>query len=180
MSELEIQTLLTSENGRKQVFQYLLDTYQKPVYYYTRRMVVDHDDANDVSQLTFIKAWKGLANFRGDAKISTWLYRIAHNESITFINKQKKIKGVGLDQLTSQLPSVLQEDALFSGDQIQAMLQAAVASLPDKQRSVFIMKYFEEKKYEEIAEITGTSVGALKASFHIAVGKIEQLIKGGL
>ncbi|MEZ4799243.1 MAG: sigma-70 family RNA polymerase sigma factor [Flavobacteriales bacterium] len=180
MTEAEIIEQLQSERGRKQVFEYLLDTFQKPVYFYVRRMVVDHDDADDVTQQAFIKAWKGLEKFRGESKLSTWLYRIAYNESITFLGKKNKRNEISTEQIMYSMPSVLQEDALFDGDEIEALLQSAVATLPEKQKAVFVMKYYEEKKYEEISMITGTSVGALKATFHIAVGKIEQLIKGKL
>lgn len=180
MTESEIIEKLQSEKGRKQVFEYLLDTFQKPVYFYVRRMLVDHDDADDVAQQAFIKAWKGLEKFRGESKLSTWLYRIAYNESITFLAKKNKRNEISTEQIMYSMPSVLQEDALFDGDEIEAILQSAVSTLPEKQKAVFIMKYYEEKKYEEISIITGTSVGALKATFHIAVGKIEQLIKGKL
>lgn len=180
MTESEIIEKLQSERGRKEVFEYLLDTFQKPVYFYVRRMVIDHDDADDVTQQAFIKAWKGIEKFRGESKLSTWLYRIAYNESITFLSKKNKRNEVSTEQVMLSMPSVLQEDVLFDGDEIEAILQSAIATLPEKQKAVFVMKYFEEKKYEEISSITGTSVGALKATFHIAVGKIEQLIKGKL
>lgn len=180
MTEAEIIEKIQSERGRKEVFEYLLDTFQKPVYFYVRRMVIDHDDADDVTQQAFIKAWKGIEKFRGESKLSTWLYRIAYNESITFLSKKNKRNEVSTEQVMLSMPSVLQEDVLFDGDEIEAILQSAIATLPEKQKAVFVMKYFEEKKYEEISSITGTSVGALKATFHIAVGKIEQLIKGKL
>lgn len=151
----------------------LLKQFQKPIYYYVRRMVLDHDDADDITQNTFIKAWKGLANFRGESKISTWLHRIAYNESISFINSSKRIGKVEIGNVESELTPHLQQDVMYSGDEIQMKLQTALATLPEKQKAVFIMKYYEEKKYDEISEITGTSVGALKASFHHAVTKIE-------
>lgn len=151
----------------------MLKQFQKPIYYYVRRMVLDHDDADDITQNTFIKAWKGLANFRGESKISTWLHRIAYNESISFINSSKRIGKVEIGNVESELTPHLQQDVMYSGDEIQMKLQTALATLPEKQKAVFIMKYYEEKKYDEISEITGTSVGALKASFHHAVTKIE-------
>jgi RNA polymerase sigma-70 factor (ECF subfamily) len=175
--EKEILELLFEKGARDKAFERMLDQYQKPIYFYIRRMVLDHDDADDVCQNTFIKAWKGLDQFRGDSKVSTWLYRIAYHESITFLEKAKKIAGVRMEDVKSGLPTALQRDELFDGDDIDARLQAAVAVLPEKQKAVFVMKYYEEKKYEEIAEITGTSVGALKASFHHAVTKIEDFIK---
>jgi RNA polymerase sigma-70 factor, ECF subfamily len=164
--------------SRKKAFEHLVDSYQKPVYFFIRRMVLDHYDADDVTQNTFIKAWRGLDNFRGDSKLSTWLFRIATNEAITFINKRKKLMGISLDDVEHALPIALQSDVLYDGDEIQQKLQAAIATLPEKQKAVFILKYYEEKKYTEIAEITGTSVGALKASYHHAVNKIEKFITG--
>jgi RNA polymerase sigma-70 factor, ECF subfamily len=139
-------------------------------------MVLNHDDADDLTQITFIKAWRGLQDFRGEARISTWLHRIAYNESINFINSRKRINNVPLDSVEYDLGRSLQEDVLYDGNEIQLKLQTAMATLPEKQKAVFIMKYFEEKKYDEIAEITGTSVGALKASFHHAVTKIEAFL----
>jgi RNA polymerase sigma-70 factor (ECF subfamily) len=157
-------------------FGLLIDTYQRPIYYFVRKMVLDHDDADDITQNTFIKAWKAFSGFRGDSKIGTWLYRIAYNESISFINKEKRIGKVRLDDVEAGLSKSLEADVFYDGDEIHLKLQTALALLPEKQKAVFIMKYYEEKKYEEIAEITGTSVGALKASFHFAVKKIEEFI----
>jgi RNA polymerase sigma factor (sigma-70 family) len=157
-------------------FSLLIDTYQKPIYYFVRKMVLEHEDADDVTQNTFIKAWKAFADFRGDSKIGTWLYRIAYNESITFINREKRLGKVRLEDVESQLSKSLEADAFYQGEEIQRKLETALALLPEKQKAVFIMKYYEEKKYEEIAEITGTSVGALKASFHLAVKKIEDYL----
>jgi RNA polymerase sigma-70 factor (ECF subfamily) len=136
-------------------------------------MVLNHDDADDVTQETFLKAWKGLEKFRGESKLSTWLIRIAHNESITFINNRKKLAGVSFDDIAESLDRTLEADALYNGDEIQRKLQVAIAQLPDKQKAVFIMRYYDEMPYAEMSEITGTSVGALKASYHHAVQKIE-------
>ena len=136
-------------------------------------MVIDHDDANDVLQNTFIKAWQSIDNFRGDAKLSTWLYKIAINESITFINKKKALNNVSIDDDDSFLVNNLEADKYFDGDQAQQRLQLAIAKLPEKQRLVFNMRYYDEMKYEDMSEILGTSVGALKASYHHAVKKIE-------
>jgi RNA polymerase sigma factor (sigma-70 family) len=157
-------------------FALLIDTYQKPIYFFIRKMVLDHDDADDIAQNTFIKAWKAFADFRGDSKIGTWLYRIAYNESITFINKEKRLGKVRMDDVEAYLSKSLEADVYYQGDEIQKKLQTALALLPEKQKAVFIMKYYEEKKYEEIADITGTSIGALKASFHLAVKKIEEFL----
>ena len=182
IDEKEILNQLNQPESKTKAFETILNANQKKVYYFIRRMVLDHDDADDITQNTFIKAWRGLDKFRGESKISTWLFRIAYNESITFLNQKKKIVGVSIEDAENVLPGVLMADVLFTGDEIHARLHAAVAALPEKQKAVFIMKYFEEKKYEEIAEITGTSVGALKASFHHAVSKIEAHItyKGDL
>ena len=155
----------------------MLSAYQKPIYYFVRRMVLDHDDANDLTQNTFIKAWKALEGFRGDAKVSTWLHTIAYHEAIHFIGSKHRVGRVPMDQISTQLNQTLASDDLYSGDEIQRKLQVAIALLPEKQKAVFIMKYFEEMKYEEMSEITGTSVGALKASYHHAVQKIEESLK---
>jgi RNA polymerase sigma factor (sigma-70 family) len=178
LSDSELVIMFHDATSRKKAFEHLVDSYQKPVYFFIRRMVLDHYDADDVTQNTFIKAWRGLDNFRGDSKLSTWLFRIATNEAITFINKRKKLMGISLDDVEHALPIALQSDVLYDGDEIQQKLQAAIATLPEKQKAVFILKYYEEKKYTEIAEITGTSVGALKASYHHAVNKIEKFITG--
>lgn len=172
----EILRLFNEPSGKEAAFRMLLNQFQKPIYYYIRRMVIDHDDADDVTQNTFIKAWKGLANFRGESKLSTWLHTIAYHESITFLNGAKRLGKVDITKVEQELTPHLQQDVLYSGDEIQMKLQTALATLPEKQKAVFIMKYYEEKKYEEIAEITGTSVGALKASFHHAVTKIESFL----
>ncbi|HQG68409.1 MAG TPA: sigma-70 family RNA polymerase sigma factor, partial [Paludibacteraceae bacterium] len=138
-----------------------------------RKMVLSHDDANDILQEVFIKAWSSIDNFRGEAKLSTWLYRIAINESITFINKMRAQNNISIDEDDSFLINQLEGDQYFDGDETQKLLQKAVLTLPEKQRLVFQMKYFDEMKYEEMSEILGTSVGALKASYHHAVKKIE-------
>ncbi|MBX7053148.1 MAG: sigma-70 family RNA polymerase sigma factor [Flavobacteriales bacterium] len=179
MTDQEILELFRTPEKREVAFGHLLAQHQKQVYYYIRRMVLSHDDADDITQNTFIKAWKALGDFRGDSKISTWLHRIAYNESINFIHSSKKVHKVAIDDAERSLGSALQDDELYHGDEIQRKLQTALALLPEKQKAVFIMKYYEEKKYEEIAEITGTSVGALKASYHHAVSKIESYLMGG-
>ena len=157
----------------RQAFGRVIEHYSQPLYWQIRRMVIDHDDANDVLQNTFIKAWQSIDNFRGDAKLSTWLYKIAINESITFINKKKALTNVSIDDDDSFLVNNLEADKYFDGDQAQQRLQLAIAKLPEKQRLVFNMRYYDEMKYEDMSEILGTSVGALKASYHHAVKKIE-------
>jgi RNA polymerase sigma-70 factor (ECF subfamily) len=140
-------------------------------------MVFDHDDANDLVQETFIKVWKNLDQFRADSKLYTWIYRIATNETLSFINKKKRKFLFPIVDYTKQLAKNLEDDNYFTGDEIQKKLHNAILTLPAKQRLVFNMKYFDELKYEEISEVLGTSVGALKASYHIAVKKIEQYVK---
>lgn len=179
LSEEQILTQLKSPSQRSRAFDQLVLLHQQSVYFYVRRMVVDHDDANDIVQNVFIKAWKAIDGFREDSKISTWLYRIATNESLNFIQKQKRIAGIPLEDVEEQLPGRLENDVLYDGDEIQRRLDAAIAALPEKQKAVFILKYFDELKYEEIAQITDTSIGALKASYHHAVKKIsESVVKG--
>ena len=137
-------------------------------------MVGDHDDANDILQNTFLKAWSSLENFRGEARLSTWLYKIAINESLTFLEREKRRTAVSLDDSEAAPVKAAIADEDLDGEELQRHLMAAVASLPEKQRLVFNMKYFDDMKYEEISEILGTSVGALKASYHLATKKIEQ------
>lgn len=157
-------------------FSELVREFSEPLYWQIRKIVIGHDDANDVLQNTFIKVWTSIENFRGDSKLSTWLYRIAINESITFLNKQRAQNNVSLDDADTYLISRLEGDEYFDGDEAQLKLQKAVLMLPEKQRIVFNMKYFDEMKYEDISEILETSVGALKASYHHAVKKIEEFL----
>ena len=140
-------------------------------------MVLSHEDANDLLQNTFIKAWTHIEYFRGDSKIGTWLYRIALNECLTFLNKQQNNQSVPLDDPEAGIVNKLESDPFFNGDETQILLQRALLTLPEKQRLVFNMKYFQDLKYEEISEILGTSVGALKATYHYAVKKIELFLK---
>ncbi|MDE6292040.1 MAG: sigma-70 family RNA polymerase sigma factor [Muribaculaceae bacterium] len=150
--------------------------YGEPVYWQIRKLVVRHEDADDILQNVFLKAWNNVRHFRGDAKLSTWLFKIAINESINFINKEKTRNQMTLDDGDdSFLLNNIQADEYFDGDELQAELLRAVAKLPEKQRLVFNMRYYDEMKYEEISEILGTSVGALKASYHHAVKKIEEI-----
>ena len=155
-------------------FAKLVSEYSEKLYWQIRKMVLSHDDANDILQDVFIKAWTNLENFRGDAKLTTWLYRIAINESITFLNKKRNQNSISIDDEDSLLFNSLSSDDYFDGDEAQLLLQKAIHELPEKQRIVFKMKYFEEMKYEDMSDILGTSVGALKASYHHAVKKIEK------
>ncbi|HAL50688.1 MAG TPA: RNA polymerase subunit sigma, partial [Sphingobacterium sp.] len=162
------------ESTREEAFRLLLKKYQQKIYWHVRRMVIDHDDADDVVQDIFVKVWKNLGNFREDSQLYTWLYRIATNECITFLNKKKQKQNVSLDDdTTAYLAETLADGNYFNGDKAQMKLQQALLTLPEKQKLVFNMKYFEDMKYEEISEVLGTSVGALKASYHLAVKKIE-------
>ena len=160
----------------RQAFARVVARYSEPLYWQIRKMVLSHDDANDLLQNTFLKAWTNLDYFRGEAKISTWLFKIAINECITFLNKQRTQNNISIDDTDVFLLERLRSDEYFCGDDIQRKLQEAIALLPDKQRLVFNMKYFDDMKYEEMSEILGTSVGALKASYHHAVKKVEEYL----
>jgi RNA polymerase sigma factor (sigma-70 family) len=155
-------------------FNLLVREYQRRVYGIVRKMVIDHDDANDVTQEVFIKIHKSIGNFREDSQLFTWIYRIATNECLTFLNKKKRRFFLPLEDVTGQLSAALDQNETLTGDEIQIKLQKAILTLPDKQRLVFNMKYFEDLSYEQMAEVTNTSVGALKASYHHAVKKIEE------
>ena len=158
----------------REAFGDVIRIYSEPLYWQIRRMVNNHDDANDLLQNTFMKAWGAIENFRGDAKLSTWLHKIAINESITFLEKERKRLNISLDDEESFLINTIEADENIDGDDLALKLRKAIASLPEKQRLVFNMKYYDEMKYEQMSEILGTSVGALKASYHLAVKKIEQ------
>jgi len=173
-SDEELLSLLREPDTIREGFAKLVSEYSEQLYWQIRKMVLSHDDANDILQEVFIKAWSSIDNFRGEAKLSTWLYRIAINESITFINKMRAQNNISIDEDDSFLINQLEGDEYFDGDETQKLLQKAVLTLPEKQRLVFQMKYFDEMKYEEMSEILGTSVGALKASYHHAVKKIEK------
>lgn len=174
----ELLEKFRQEETRNYAFNMLVREYQKRLYWHIRKILIDHDDTNDVLQNVFVKVWKNLEGFKGESQLYTWLYRIATNESITFLNQKKKHIGVPLDEASSFLGTSLQSDSLFKGDEIQAKLQKAILTLPDKQRIVFNMKYFDNMKYEEMSTILETSVGALKASYHHAVKKIESYLTG--
>lgn len=174
LSDKELLAQFRNAQTQHYAFNRLVEKYQQKLYWHIRRMILDHDDSNDVLQNTFLKAWKGLAGFREDANLYTWLYRIATNESLSFL-RQKRLKAlVSFNDLSEELSENLVNDPYFNGDALQLKLQKAILQLPDKQRLIFNMKYFEEMKYEEMSEVLQTSVGALKASYHIAVKKIEK------
>lgn len=173
----EILEKFAIESTRNEAFNLLLKKYQQKIYWHIRRLVIDHDDTDDLVQEVFIKVWKSLSNFRSDSQLYTWLYRIATNESITFLNRKKQKNNISLDETAGyELAETLAASPYFDGDKAQMKLQKALLTLPDKQRLVFNMKYYDDLKYEEISEILGTTVGGLKASFHIAVKKIEDYL----
>ncbi len=174
--EKEFIADLLNPKTQNLAFQKLLHNYQKPLYNHIRNIVLKHDDADDVLQNTFIKVFRYLKDFKGDSKLFSWMYRIATNEAISFINHKAKRNGVTSEALQSKIVDNLKADSYFDGNEIQYKLQKAIALLPEKQQLVFKMKYYEEIKYEDMSEILGTSVGALKASYHHAVKKIENYI----
>jgi len=176
INEARIITQLKDESQKEAAFSTLVHEYQEVLYWQIRRLVLSHDDADDILQNTFIKAWMALDDFRAESKISTWLFRIAINESLNFLEKKKKntdIVSNAIEGLTNQLMS----DPYFDGDETQALLQKAIALLPEKQKVVFNLKYFQEMKYEDMSEMLGTSIGALKASYHHAVKKITDFFQ---
>ena len=171
-NEEEIIEQLHDPKRCQAAFGKVIEQYSQGLYWQIRRMVFNHDDANDILQNTFLKAWSNIDNFRGNAKLSTWLYKIAINESITFINKERARNEASIDD-DSFLLNNIESDQYFDGDEAQVKLQRAINSLPEKQRLVFNMRYYDEMKYEDMSEILGTSVGALKASYHHDLKKIE-------
>lgn len=175
MEELILEKI-HKEETRQYGFNLLVREYQERVYWHVRKMVIDHDDADDLVQEIFIKVWKNLGKFREDAKLYTWIYRIATNECLNFLKKKKRRFFIPIHDLEGELTEKLQSNVSPEGDEVQLKLQQALLKLPDKQRLVFNMKYFDEMKFSEIAEITETSIGALKASYHHAVKKIENFI----
>ncbi|PQL91700.1 RNA polymerase sigma factor [Apibacter adventoris] len=166
---------LIKENKNKG-FKYLVEKYSKSIYWHIRKIVLDHNNADDVTQNVFIKVFLNLDFFKGDSSLKTWIYKIATNESINFLNSAAQKKNVNSEELAIQLSSQLEDDSYFEGEEIQLKLQQAIAMLPEKQRIVFNMKYFDDLKYEEISEILNTSVGALKSSYHHATKKIEEFL----
>lgn len=155
-------------------FSEVIARYSEPLYWQIRRMVQNHDDADDLLQNTFMKAWLSIENFRGAAKLSTWLYKIAINESITFLERERRQANISLDDESANIIHAIEADTDIDGDELRLQLRKAIAMLPEKQRLVFNMRYYDEMKYEQMSEILGTSVGGLKASYHLAVKKIEQ------
>lgn len=175
-SDKELLVMFKEESSKNFAFNLIIKKYQKKLYSIIRRMLIDHDDTDDVLQNTFIKMWHHLDGFKEDSQLYTWLYRIATNESLTFLKKKRTKFFIPMVDVEYKLSQSLESDQYFKGDEIQLRLQKAILKLPEKQRLVFNMKYFEEMKYEDMSEILGTSVGALKASYHHAVKKIEEYV----
>ncbi len=174
ISDHQILTLFLQKGEEEKAFEMILNKYQERAYWHIRKIVFHHEDANDVLQNTFIKIWNGLKGFRGDSELFTWLYRIATNEALSFLKQKAKKAGSRIDDPEMTIANRLQADEYFDGDEIQLKLQIEVSKLPERQKLVFQMKYFEDMKYEQISAILNTSVGALKASYHHAVKKIQK------
>lgn len=171
-----IETLINLKT-QNEAFKILVQHYQKPLYFHIRNIVLNHDDADDVLQNTFIKVFSNISKFKGESKLYSWIYRIATNEALTFIEQRAKKQGITNEEVKQKALQKLETDVYFEGDAIQLKLQKAIATLPEKQQLVFKMKYFEEMKYEKISEILDISVGGLKANYHHAVKKIEAYLK---
>jgi RNA polymerase sigma-70 factor (ECF subfamily) len=178
-SDAELLVQFRNEQTKERAYTSIIKKYQERLYWHIRRMVVDHDDANDVLQNVFIRVWNGLANFREDAQLYTWLYRIATNESLTFLENQKKRSAVSLSDVETGLSNKIKADQSFDANRLEWKLQLAIQKLPEKQRLVFNLRYYDEMPYEEMSRILETSEGALKASYHHAAKKIEEYIKNG-
>jgi RNA polymerase sigma-70 factor (ECF subfamily) len=176
LDDKDLLLKIRNPDTRSYGFNMLVRTYQQRVYWHVRKMVIDHDDADDLTQEVFIKVHKSIDSFREDSQLFTWIYRIATNECLTFLNKKRKRFFLPIEDIGQQLSAKLDSSTDLSGDEIQKKLQKALLQLPDKQRLVFNMKYFDDLTYEDMAEITSTSVGALKASYHHAVKKIEDYL----
>lgn len=176
MSDDELLALFREPERREKAFRLIVKRYQERLYWHIRRLVVDHEDANDVLQNAFIKAWKGLDNFRGDSSLFTWLYRIGTNESWTHLENLKKNRAVSLSDDQSGLSHRVRSEKGFDFSKVEWKLQLAIQRLPEKQRVVFTLRYYDEMPYEQMAEVLDTSVGALKASYHHAVKKVEEFI----
>lgn len=174
--EKEILQLISVVQTRNKGYEMLISEYQKKLYFFIRRMLLNHEDTNDVLQETFVRVFKGIDKFRGESALGTWMHSIAYREALSHIEKRKRNVSGDWNEWVLLNAKQLEEDVHYNGDEMQKILQAMVAALPEKQRAVFVMKYYEEKKYEEIAAITRTSVGALKASYHHAVEKIKKHI----
>ncbi len=175
-SDKEILEMYKEESSRNMALHHLIQKYQQKLYWQIRKIVIDHDDSDDVLQNTFIKVWKGLENFKEDSQLFTWLYRIATNEALTFLKQKQKRNTTSIHAIEYQLSKSIESDEYFKGDEIQLKLQQAILTLPEKQRIVFNMRYYDEMPYEKMSEVLETSVGALKASYHHAAKKVEDFL----
>lgn len=176
MGDKEIMNLFNA-GEREKAFKEIVDSYSERLYWHVRRFLCSHEDTDDLLQEIFMKIWSALPSFRGDSQLYTWIYRIATNEALNFLGKQKVRAALQFESLTSKMEDKIDEDPWFNGDQMQRDLMKAIQKLPRKQRTVFTMRWFEDMSYEDISEILGTSVGALKASYHFAVEKIKAELK---
>jgi RNA polymerase sigma-70 factor (ECF subfamily) len=176
MDDKEILDLYTS-GQRERAFREIVESYSERLYWHVRRFLCSHEDTDDLLQEIFVKIWTALPSFRAESQLYTWIYRIATNETLNFLNKQKVRAALRFESLSDKLVDRIDEDPWFNGDQLQRNLMKAVQKLPEKQRLVFIMRWFEDLSYEDISEILGTSVGALKASYHFAAEKIKAELK---
>lgn len=180
LNEQQLVSQLQDVETRTRAFEQMVRQYQRMLYFHIRRIVIEHDDADDVLQNSFLKAWRYIEKFRGDSSIKTWLYRIATNEALTFLQQKKKRAYQDVEDIQNDLRHSLSSGKYIDGDEIQLKLQHAILTLPERQRLVFNMRYFEELKYDEISEILEVSVGGLKASYHHAVKKVEQYLSQNL
>jgi len=175
-TDTELLALFREPATSEKAFTEIVKKYQQRLYWHIRRMLVDHEDSNDVLQNVFIRVWNALAGFREDAQLYTWLYRIATNECLTFIEQQKRRSSVSLNELESGLSNKIKADKDFDANKLEWKLQLAIQQLPEKQRVVFMLRYYDEMPYEEMSRVLQTSAGALKASYHHAAKKIEEFI----
>ena len=176
LSEKELLSMLRNPQTQRKAFGIIVKQYSQQLYWQVRRIVLNHDDADDVMQNALLKAWNNIDTFRSDSKLSTWLYRIVINESLDFVRKQKNMAAISSDDIESGVANMLMADKYFDGDEAEAKLQAAIAQLPDVQRTVFNLRYYDNMKYSEISHVLNTSEGALKASSHIAAKKISEYL----
>ncbi|NLL27824.1 MAG: sigma-70 family RNA polymerase sigma factor [Bacteroidales bacterium] len=176
ISDAEILKLFEIKNKRQRAFTLLVNKYKEQAYWLIRRIVIDHEDTNDVIQNTFIKVWKNLENFQGNSKLYTWIYRIATNEAITYIKSNKSRYFVSLDEMINDFSDKLEADVYFKSSDIQIKLQKAIASLPNKQKLIFIMRYYENMSYKDIADAIDVKIGTIKSAYHIAAKKIEKYL----
>lgn len=177
IAEETLVAQLKNKESQARAFEQLVNAYKERLYWHIRRIVLNHDDTDDVLQNTFIKVFRNIEGFKGDSKLYSWMYRIATNEALSFLKSKTRKLGQSSEAIQESLANQLESDVYFEGDEIQLKLQQAIATLPEKQKLVFNMKYFEDMKYEEISEILETTVGGLKASYHLAVKKIESYLK---